>query len=522
MSPYISLADELCHSEHQRQQLNSWQNNYPSRPQRWLILLFQEDNALQSQWYHWLKTHHYGSPQTLPHYQGPLPGQLQLHHLLDYQVVVTGYYAGVLQLGVLDPTDPNIINEFQTLSQQEVELQLIDPTTLRQQLDELTQQPLMVAEPLAETQFSLADQLCSLIGRAWQEGISDLHFEPTEDEFRIRARIDGLLQPYMSYPKHLCANIISWLKVNAELDIAQKRLPQDGRLKLPKGAAQQVDIRISTLPTIQGEKIALRLLSSSQQAPSLEQLGLSGSQLQRLMTALQQPQGLIIVTGPTGSGKTTTLYAALSQLNDPAVNISTAEDPVEIQLPGINQVAVNPAAGLTFAKLLRAFLRQDPDIIMVGEIRDQETAVMAFRAAQTGHRVLTTLHTNNAIETITRLAQLGIPRYQISESTQLIIAQRLLRKRCPVCHGSGLSTDPPNPCPFCHQGYQGRIGIYEILPITSELAPLIESQAPLRQWQPVLAQLEFQPLGQRATALVKESVTTLSEAQRVLGHLFNE
>ncbi|MFM2483125.1 GspE/PulE family protein [Celerinatantimonas sp. YJH-8] len=520
MQSMQALAEILCQSESSKQALFRLQHQFPNRPQRWLLQLLHTQAISLIQFQCWLSQNKYPQMLKLSPYNGPLPGRLQLSHLLDHQVIITSHYAGVLQIGLLDPLDQNIIEQFQMLSQQEIEWVILDPQWLASQLQQLKRaihHP-STPEPSPSGQSSLSEQITQLISRAWMENVSDLHFEPTLTDFRIRARIDGLLHPYMTYPKQLAPNIISWLKVASQLDIAQKRLPQDGRLKLESGPAQDVDIRISTLPTIHGEKIALRLLGTNQQAPSLEQLGLNQHQLQQLIHALEQPQGMIIVTGPTGSGKTSTLYAALARINHPSVNISTAEDPVEINLSGINQVPINPTAGLTFAKLLRAFLRQDPDIIMVGEIRDPETAEIAFRAAQTGHRVLTTLHTNNAIETITRLEQLGIPRYQISESTRLIIAQRLVRKICPICHGVDPTTSAHDPCHFCHQGYQGRIGIFELLESSATVAQLILEKASPSQWLSQLDSLHYSDLWANARELVELGITSDEEIQRVLGN----
>jgi type IV pilus assembly protein PilB len=322
---------------------------------------------------------------------------------------------------------------------------------------------------------------------------SDLHFEPYERFYRIRFRIDGMLHEVASPPVGLAARFAARLKVMARLDIAERRLPQDGRLKLRLTRNKSVDMRVNSLPTQWGEKIVIRILDSSGARLNIDQLGYDERQKQLYLSALRKPQGMILVTGPTGSGKTVSLYTGLSILNTVTANISTAEDPIEINLPGINQVQINPKAGLTFAHALRAFLRQDPDIIMVGEIRDLETAEIAVKAAQTGHLVLSTLHTNSAAETLTRLGNMGLPAYNIASSVSLIMAQRLARKLCPHCkvpeqvpeeqlralgftagqQAQGVSLYRAVGCNRCTGGYKGRIGIYEVLPMSEKLAHLI-------------------------------------------------
>ena len=269
--------------------------------------------------------------------------------------------------------------------------------------------------------------------KAISMGASDLHFEPYETKYRVRFRIDGILHQVATPPVNLKERFSARLKVMSRLDIAEKRLPQDGRIKLKIGANKTMDMRVNSLPTLWGEKIVLRILDSSAAKLNIDQLGFNDVQKKQYLDALAKPQGLILVTGPTGSGKTVSLYTGLSILNDEETNISTAEDPVEINLYGINQVQMNPKAGLTFASALRAFLRQDPDVIMVGEIRDLETAEIAIKSAQTGHLVLSTLHTNSAAETLTRLLNMGVPSFNIASSCTLIMAQRLARRLCQKC-----------------------------------------------------------------------------------------
>lgn len=327
---------------------------------------------------------------------------------------------------------------------------------------------------------------------AIRKGASDLHFEPYEKTYRIRFRIDGILHEMASPPVALSTRLSARLKVMSRLDIAEKRVPQDGRIKLKLSAKKSIDFRVSTLPTLWGEKIVMRILDSDSAMLGIDVLGYEENQKQLYLDALAQPQGMILVTGPTGSGKTVSLYTGLAILNTSETNISTAEDPVEINLAGINQVQVNPRAGLTFASALKAFLRQDPDVVMVGEIRDLETAEIAIKAAQTGHLVLSTLHTNSAPETLTRLLNMGVPSYNVASSVSLIIAQRLARRLCSHCkqpeilpeaellkQGFNAQQLPnikifkPVGCDHCTNGYKGRVGIYEVMPVSGKMADII-------------------------------------------------
>jgi len=329
---------------------------------------------------------------------------------------------------------------------------------------------------------------------AINSGASDIHFEPYEKNYRIRYRMDGMLYEIAQPPLAIKDKIASRIKVISKLDISEKRVPQDGRMKLVLSRSKAVDFRVSTLPTLYGEKIVMRILDSSSATMGIEKLGYEPDQLKLLVDAINRPYGMVLVTGPTGSGKTVSLYSCLNILNQPGVNISTVEDPVEIQLPGINQVNVNDKAGLDFASAMRAFLRQDPDIIMVGEIRDHETGDIAIKAAQTGHMVLSTLHTNDAPATLTRLINMGIPSYNVAASVHLITAQRLGRRLCSSCKkpidippeallnaGFGEadldgSWQPYTPvgCDVCKQtGYKGRVGIYQVMPVTEEIKRII-------------------------------------------------
>jgi type IV pilus assembly protein PilB len=325
------------------------------------------------------------------------------------------------------------------------------------------------------------------------EGASDLHFEPYEKFYRVRFRVDGVLREIAQPPLAIRERLISRIKVVSRLDIAERRVPQDGRMKLALSGQRAIDFRVSTLPTLYGEKIVMRILDASQAKLGIDALGYDHDQKELLLNAIRRPYGMVLVTGPTGSGKTVSLYTCLNILNQPGVNISTAEDPAEIQLAGINQVNVNEKAGLTFANAMRAFLRQDPDIIMVGEIRDLETADIAIKAAQTGHMVMSTLHTNDAPSTLTRLANMGVPGFNIASSIILITAQRLARRLCackqPIAMDADTllaagfrESDLDNSwtpyravgCDLCKgSGYKGRVGIYEVMPISEPIQHLI-------------------------------------------------
>ena len=326
---------------------------------------------------------------------------------------------------------------------------------------------------------------------AIRKGASDIHFEPYEARYRIRYRLDGVLKNVVGPPIQMSRRLSSRLKVMAGLDIAEKRVPQDGRIKMNLSRTKSIDFRASTCPTLFGEKVVLRILDSSITRMGIEQLGFEIQQRDRFNEMVRRPYGMILATGPTGSGKTVTLYTALNILNDEGRNISTVEDPVEIRMDGINQVQQNVKQGMTFARALRAFLRQDPDVIMVGEIRDLETAEIAIKAAQTGHLVLSTLHTNDAPQSITRLMNMGVPTYNITSAVNLVIAQRLVRI-LHICKKpnelppeallqAGFTKDElddlkifkPGACPECNEGYRGRTGIFEVMPISDEIARII-------------------------------------------------
>lgn len=365
-------------------------------------------------------------------------------------------------------------------------------------------------------------------------GSSDLHFEPYEKAYRVRFRTDGILHETARPPIQLAPRIAARLKVMAALDISERRKPQDGRIKMKISKNKAIDFRVNTLPTLWGEKIVMRILDPTSAQMGIDALGYEESQKELYMSALKQPQGMILVTGPTGSGKTVSLYTGLNILNTPDVNISTAEDPVEINLEGINQVNVNPKQGMDFTAALRAFLRQDPDIIMVGEIRDLDTASIAVKAAQTGHMVMSTLHTNSAAETLTRLRNMGVPSFNIATSVNLIIAQRLARKLCSSCKKevdvpretllaegfpeSRVGTFKlygPVGCENCKNGYKGRVGIYEVVKNTPNLQRIIMEEGNSIDIAAQMRKDGFNDL--RASGLLKamQGVTSLEEINRV-------
>jgi len=365
-------------------------------------------------------------------------------------------------------------------------------------------------------------------------GSSDLHFEPYERAYRVRFRTDGILHEIARPPIQLAPRISARLKVMAGLDISERRKPQDGRIKMKLSKTKAIDFRVNTLPTLWGEKIVMRILDPTSAQMGIDALGYEESQKELYMNALRQPQGMILVTGPTGSGKTVSLYTGLNILNTVDVNISTAEDPVEINLEGINQVNVNPKQGMDFSQALRAFLRQDPDIIMVGEIRDLETAEIAIKAAQTGHMVMSTLHTNSAAETLTRLRNMGVAAFNIATSVNLIIAQRLARKLCNSCKKEidlprealleeGFPADKigtfkiygPVGCDNCKGGYKGRVGIYEVVKNTPALARIIMEDGNSIDISTQMRKDGFNDL--RTSALLKamQGVTSLEEVNRV-------
>jgi type IV pilus assembly protein PilB len=370
---------------------------------------------------------------------------------------------------------------------------------------------------------------------AIRRGASDIHFEPYEKMYRVRFRMDGVLKEIAQPPVQLGGKLAARLKVMSRLDIAERRVPQDGRIKMRLSKNRAIDFRVSSCPTLYGEKIVMRILDPSQAQLGIDALGYEPKQKELYIKYLAKPQGMILVTGPTGSGKTVSLYTGLHILNREDTNISTAEDPSEINLPGVNQVNVNPKVGLTFAAAMRAFLRQDPDVIMVGEIRDLETAEIAIKAAQTGHLVLSTLHTNDAPQTLTRLIDMGVKPYAIATSVSLIIAQRLARKLCANCKvpmdvprealvkegfqsadiESGMRLFAPKGCANCTDGYKGRVGIYQVMPVTDTIARLILAGGSAVDISDQSAKEGFWDLRRSGLEKVKSGLTSLEEINSV-------
>lgn len=360
---------------------------------------------------------------------------------------------------------------------------------------------------------------------------SDLHFEPYEHNYRVRFRIDGELREIASPPVAIKDKLASRIKVISRMDISEKRIPQDGRMKLKVGPNRVIDFRVSSLPTLFGEKIVIRILDPSSAKLGIDALGYEPEEKERLLSAIGRPYGMVLVTGPTGSGKTVSLYTCLNILNQPGVNISTAEDPSEINLPGVNQVNVNEKAGLTFAAALKAFLRQDPDVIMVGEIRDLETADIAIKAAQTGHMVMSTLHTNDAPTTLTRMMNMGVPTFNIASSVILITAQRLARRLCPNCKApqdaprkalleAGFKAEEldgtwtpyrPVGCSACNNGYKGRLGIYQVMPISEEIQRIILRNGTALDIAQQAGKEGVRTLRESGLLKVKQGLTSLEE-----------
>jgi type IV pilus assembly protein PilB len=403
-------------------------------------------------------------------------------------------------------------------------------------LEDGTAQPAQADEDSEVEDAPVVRYIQKVLIDAITTGASDIHFEPYERYYRIRYRLDGILMEVAQPPLAIKDKVASRIKVISKLDISEKRVPQDGRMKLMLSKNKAIDFRVSTLPTLFGEKIVMRILDSSGVKLGIEALGYEPDQQQSLLYAVGRPYGMILVTGPTGSGKTVSLYTCLSILNQPGVNIATAEDPAEIMLPGVTQVNVNEKAGLTFATALRSFLRQDPDVIMVGEIRDLETADIAIKAAQTGHLVLSTLHTNDAPSTLVRMLNMGVAPFNIASSVNIITAQRLARKLCPQCkrpedippealiragfHEQDLdgSWQPFGPigCDHCKgTGYKGRIGIYEVMPITDDMRQLIMRNGNSLDIAEQAQREGVRNLRQSGLLKVKSGITSLEEIEAV-------
>lgn len=422
-------------------------------------------------------------------------------------------------------------NQATMLKQQSYELHL--SSGLESQTEDINIPPIP-SNSATEDEITIINYVHQLLLYAIARNASDVHLEPYQNHLEIRFRIDGLLYVMVVLPAYLIQRIITRLKIMSQLDIAERRVPQDGRFRIQDAKGRDVDCRLSTCPTIYGEKLVIRILDSNKMLLEIDKLGMNEVQKYEFLKALNSPHGMILVTGPTGSGKTITLYTALNFLKKSTVNISSVENPIEIILPGVNQVNVNPAVGLNFSCVLRAFLRQDPDIIMVGEMRDQETAEIGIKAAQTGHLVLSTLHTNSAVESLIRLANMGIPTYNIAASVHLIVAQRLVRRLCPDCkiedmlpekilHKLDLIDDEKNKikifssrgCSKCTDGYRGRTGIFEILMLTDDLQKLILQENSALEISLLARKKGMQTLYLSALEKLKKGEISLLEMKRV-------
>jgi type IV pilus assembly protein PilB len=471
----------------------------------------------------------------------------------QYQITVLGKRGNRLFIAGADPTDQEAVERIKFATQLQPEWVVVEYDKLARLRDAQNQGASETIEQLASMDFEfdvteeaaeaqgadLASEvedapvvrfLQKMLIDAINMRASDLHFEPYEYNYRVRFRIDGELREMTQPPIAIKDKLASRIKVISRLDIAEKRVPQDGRMKLKFGS-KAIDFRVSTLPTLFGEKIVIRILDSSSARLGIEALGYEKIERDRLLNAIQRPYGMVLVTGPTGSGKTVSLYTCLNLLNQPGVNISTVEDPAEINLPGINQVNVNDKAGLTFAAALRAFLRQDPDIIMVGEIRDLETADIALKAAQTGHLVMSTLHTNDAPTTLTRLMNMGVAPFNIASSVLLITAQRLARRLCENCKKPA---DYPREsllragfkdteldgswkpyravgCSACTNGYKGRVGLYQVMPITEAIQRIILAEGTALDIAQQAHKEGVRDLRQSGLVKVRSGVTTLEE-----------
>lgn len=470
--------------------------------------------------------------------------------------------ANRLFVAVSDPTNLQALDEIKFHTGLNTEQILVDETKLAEAINQFVESQNSVIADLGSDDFDGLDDLevtggeeestdtnedadiddtpivrfvNKILLEAIKKGVSDVHMEPYEKTYRVRYRLDGVLQEVASPPNNLANKIASRIKVMSRLDISERRVPQDGRMKMHLSKNRAIDFRVSTCPTLFGEKIVMRILDPSSASLGIEVLGYEADQQQLFLDAIHKPYGMVLVTGPTGSGKTVSLYTALSILNTADRNISTAEDPVEINLPGINQVNVNPRVGLTFSSALKAFLRQDPDIIMVGEIRDMETGEIGIKAAQTGHMVLSTLHTNDAPQTLTRLINMGIAPFNIASAVSLIIAQRLARRLCEQCKTpvnipadallregfkeeqiEGIQIFSATGCDDCSKGYKGRVGIYQVMPISEAMGKLIMEGGNALQLAALAKKEGINDLRQSGLLKVKSGLTSLEEINRVI------
>ncbi|MDO6524221.1 type IV-A pilus assembly ATPase PilB [Motilimonas sp. 1_MG-2023] len=478
---------------------------------------------------------------------------IEKHHALP--IYTQGH---TLYIAMSDPTNVGALEDFGFSFAMHTEALLVEEDKLQRAIEKLTEDDTSALGDLDESEIGdlevddaesrldeaqnigdddapIVKYINKILSDAIRKGASDIHFEPYEKKYRVRLRIDGILAEVATPPINLANRFSARLKVMSKLDIAERRIPQDGRIKLRLSKNKSMDLRVSTLPTMWGEKIVMRILDSSAAKLNIHALGYSDKQKKQYLDAIAKPQGMILITGPTGSGKTVSLYTGLNILNTPERNISTAEDPVEINLEGINQVQVNPKAGLTFASALRSFLRQDPDIVMVGEIRDLETAEIGIKAAQTGHLVLSTLHTNSASETLTRLLNMGVPAFNVASSVTLIMAQRLARRLCEHCKtpeqipqqellalgytqaqvAKGITTYKAVGCDKCTDGYKGRVGIYEVMVMSEAISRAILDNANAMVLNDIAQKEGMHTLRQSALIKAVEGVTSLSEVTRV-------
>lgn len=444
-----------------------------------------------------------------------------------YQGILLDADNDVVHIAVLDAPSHELLDALHFATTKRIDIECWTP----QQMESYSRksQP-KHASAIPENSATTAGLLDQTLQSALAKRASDIHIEPAENRYRLRLRVDGVLHTLPDISKETGIALTARLKVLGSLDIAEHRLPQDGQFTV-EISGEPLSFRIATLPCRYGEKVVLRLLHQVEQALEIKALGMQDAQLEAFSEALQQPQGLVLVTGPTGSGKTVTLYSALQTRNTPDVNLCSVEDPVEIPIEGLNQTQIHPRAGLTFQGVLRALLRQDPDIIMVGEIRDGETAEIALKAAQTGHLVLSTLHTNSTSETLVRLQQMGVARWMIASALTLVIAQRLVRKVCPHCRkfpGATFTLPKtlwPTPlprwqapgCEHCYHGYYGRTALFEVLPITPVLRQRIASGISADEVESDAQQAGMRTLFANGCLAVEQGLTTVEELIRVLG-----
>jgi type IV pilus assembly protein PilB len=492
--------------------------------------------------------------------------EIPLHVLERIVAIPYAIESGILRIAIADPQNVNAVDELRLATRLQIELAVASKDDIVHEVKRLARAAeafgarSMIDEAIVEEEQALDEEeegddleaedgisdaplvrlVNSLIFQAAEEGASDVHFEPQADSLVVRFRTDGVMHEVQRVPKRMTAGVITRLKVLAKLDIAERRKPQDGRISLSAAAAGRLlDIRVATLPTVDGEKIAMRLLDKSKTAPTLEELGLDEGMRNTLAEIINKPGGALLVTGPTGSGKSTTLYSALTEIHRPEINIVTVEDPVEYRLPGVSQIQINIKAGLTFAAALRSILRADPDVVMVGEIRDAETAKISIEAALTGHFVLSSLHTNDAPGAITRLNEMGVEPFLTGSAVSAVLAQRLARKLCPHCcemyspsidellrnrvspevaaASDGAAFYRKRGCPRCgHTGYRGRIGVFQLLVMTENLEGLAVSRASREELERAAMEGGMRTLWDDGLAKVAAGITSLEELSRVL------